>query len=123
MRKESGFLLLELLVVLALLALLAPPLTALLLAGREGLLLAGRRTVAATLAIEGLEMACCHFCEISSAGEAEVDGFAGYTRAVEVRDVAAAAGVLPLKEVNVTVSWQQGVRRQSVQLLTWRTWR
>ena len=124
MKKEKGFLLLELLVVLALLALLAPPLLGLLLMGAEGMLLAGRQTVAANLAVEGLEVACSrHFCDISRTGEAEVDGFAGYVRSVKVSEVTAAAGALPLKAVTVTVSWQQGARRQSVKLLTWQAWR
>lgn len=124
MKNEKGFLLLELLVVLALLALLAPPLTGLLFVGWEGLLLAGRRTVAANLAVEGLEVACSrHFCEINSTEETEVDGFTGYVRTVEVREIPATAGTLPLKAVSVTVSWQQGARRQSVLLLAWQAWR
>ena len=74
--KKKGFLLLELLVTLALLALLAPPLLNLVLMGGKILSTAYRQTVAVNLAREALEwQRSIGYCGLADNFEAEVMGF------------------------------------------------
>lgn len=114
----------ELLVTLALLALLAPPLLNLVLMGGKILSTAYRQTVAVNLAREALEwQRSIGYCGLADNFEAEVMGFPDYSRRLEVAVLPTAEPAWPLKTVRVTVSWQEGAQEQKVQLVTWQAWR
>ncbi|HZK25841.1 MAG TPA: prepilin-type N-terminal cleavage/methylation domain-containing protein [Oscillospiraceae bacterium] len=123
-KKSRGFLLVELLVTLALLAMVAPPLLNLVLLGGQTLTIAYRQTVAINLAREALEwQRSAGFCGSENWLEEEVIGFREFSRELKVTRLPLTEPAWPLKAICVTVSWQEGSRRQKVQVVTWQTWR
>ncbi|EEG78347.1 prepilin-type N-terminal cleavage/methylation domain-containing protein [Dethiobacter alkaliphilus] len=108
---QRGFLLVELLVALAVVAIVAVPLLALLTMGAEAQGRARVHTEAAVLAREKMEMVCSgSYCLLVGEEEGEVAGFGRFSRRVEVSEVWE-----DVKQVQVTVEWsEKGVRRELV---------
>jgi type II secretory pathway pseudopilin PulG len=119
LKNEGGFLLLELLVALLVLAIVAGPLVSLLVLGIEMLHGAGEYTVAVNLAREKME-------EVKGAGfggavcvvEEDAGGFDGVRREVSVWEAACGAGEMELKVVIVRVVWQEAALEREVRLVT-----
>ena len=123
MRKRSGFLLIELLVALAILAILAPALIGMLVVGTETLSRARMHTVAVNLARETMEYVRADgYCNAVTESVVEVEGFPGYGREVEVSLVEIGEGIR-VKEVRVTVNWNVSGQAQDVALVTYQAWR
>ena len=121
MKKESGFLLVELLVTLALLVLLVPPLLGLMQLGINTLYRAKRQTKALYLAVECLEnLRTQHLCTLESTGDGPVADFPEYFSEVQVKELEQSQSNLPLKEICVQVRAESG---PSIRLVTWQTWR
>ncbi|MDW7683201.1 MAG: type II secretion system protein [Bacillota bacterium] len=114
--SQDGFLLIELLVALVVLAIVATPLLSLLILGTDTLAGAGRHTAAAYLARDKME-------EVKGYGYFAVvaeteDGLQGYVREVAVVQPGCTEDDVRLKQVSVTVYWVEGGREQSVVLTT-----
>jgi len=122
MKKENGFLLVELLITLALLTILLPPLLGLLQTGTKLLSGAKQQTKALYLAVECLEnIRTQHFCNLKGMHAQPVDDFPEYLYAVQVKELEQIAGNLPLKEICVEVYILDSHRK--IRLITWQTWR
>ncbi|NLZ38873.1 MAG: hypothetical protein GX893_04615 [Firmicutes bacterium] len=113
-KREDGFLLLELLVVLALLAVLLPVFSNLILTSTQILTTAREQTTAVYLAREALEQLRSGNTDFA---QEEVEGFAGFRRQIEITMVKVDRAAQPLKQILVRVSWQDGDRELT--LITW----
>lgn len=111
---ERGMGYVEVLLAVAVMGLAFLPVLGLLFAGLDGNAAARHLSTATFLAQEEIEsLRNMPFAEITSRGRAEVDGFPGYWRRVEV-----AEGPAGLKEVAVTVEWEVKGRASAVRLAT-----
>ncbi|NLZ93226.1 MAG: hypothetical protein GX922_04305 [Firmicutes bacterium] len=118
-KRENGFLLLELLVTLALLAILLPPLLNVILTGTQILATAREQTIAVYLAREALEQLRSNSAELWEGQAEEVEGFAGFRRQVEITTLKVGEAVQPLRQVLVRVSWEEG--EKELTLVTWQS--
>lgn len=110
--EEKGYLLLELLVALTLLAVLSVPLFNMLGLAHDIYLRAGRETVALNLAREAMERARSEGYGAAGYVEEEVEGFSGFRREVEVEELPG----LQLKKITVTVNWHWREREETFRL-------
>lgn len=116
MHKERGFLLMDLLVGMAVLAVVLPPLLGVFLSGSEILYRARRQTTAVYLAREALEEAVgAGYGAAAARPRAEVAGFAGFWRKLEVKPL---TGEDKLKVLTVTVTWDERGAGQNLVLST-----
>ena len=119
LKNEGGFLLLELLVALLVLAFVVGPLVSLLVLGIQVLHGAGQYTVALNLAREKME-------EVKGAGfgkavcvvEEDAGGLVGVRREVSVGEAACVGSDMELKVVVVRVLWQEASLEREVRLVT-----
>lgn len=102
---KHGFLLIELIVAIAVLAVMAGPVFGLFVTSLQNGTLAEMQTVAANLAREKMEEVKSRgYCCAESCVEENVSGFSQFFRSVEVYLPDVPPGV-ELKEIVVTVSW------------------
>lgn len=111
--------LMEVLVALAVLVIVVTPVTALLVQGVEVQARARCQTAAVFLAVEGLEEVRSYgFCGAAGGEESAVAGVEGFVRNVDVVLVDGAGCCGRVKEVAVTVAWQERGGRQEVRLVS-----
>lgn len=119
MRNESGYLLMEVLVALAVLAIVVGPLLGLFSVGSETLAWSRRHTVAVYLAKEAVEdVKRGGFCAAVTCDWGNVDGFGGFERRVEVMEYIDGR---ELKKITVRVAWRVSNVLQEAVLTTYLT--
>lgn len=112
---EKGFLLVEMLVAMTLLALLSIPVFNLFALALDVERRAGRETVALNLAREAMERARSEGFAAAGCLEEEVDGFSDFRREVLVEEIPG----LQLQKITVVVSWQWREREEAFYLVSY----